>query len=165
MKWEYVNNISAVISLILFVTFIIGRIWAILQTKNEVDEGLDREFNENFKIIEEFDLGENNEERIYLSATNTLLNVKIYECKFSQRSGKVSKGKLYMNCGKLRNGFTFQFNTHLSEGIPSYLLEYQLNNDYTKGQLLFVENGKNGIIAENIYKKHTIKSVFYHFCK
>lgn len=165
MVWEYVNNISVVISLILFVTFIIGRIWVVLQTKNEIDESLDTELNENFIIVDEFNVGGNNEERIYLTATHTLLNVKIYKCDFSEKSGKLSKGELYIDCGKLRNGFTFQFNTYLVEGIPSYLLEYQSNNDYTKGQLLFSENGKNGIIAENIYKKHTVKSVFYQFFK
>ena len=162
--WNCINNISTIISLILFLLFIIGRIWTILQRKNIIDEELDTEFKEHFKIIESFDIGLNTEEKIYLTAKHTLVNVKVYECKL-KKNGKLKKAKTYVNCGDLRNGFTFQFNTYLVEGVPRFLLEYQSNDDYTKGQLLFIENGRNGIIEQNIHKKHTFKSVIYYFCK
>lgn len=71
---------------------------------------------------------------------------------------------MLVDCGKLRNGFSFQFNTYLVEGIPQYMIEYK-SNDFTKGKLFFIENGKNGIIGELIYKKHTFRSILYYLFK
>lgn len=164
MFWITVGNLASVATLILFVMYFIGRSWSTFQIKNEVAEKLDRDMKNDFKVIDEFDIGENTEGKVYLTATNTLRSVKIYESLFSDKKGKVTKGKLYMNCGCLRNGFTFQFNTYLVEGIPQYMLEYQ-SNDFTKGVLYFAENGKNGIVEELIYKKHTLRSVLYYLFK
>lgn len=164
MCWTIISTLASVASLILFVIYFIGRFCNVFQIKNEIYEKLDRETKEDFKIVDEFDIGEYTSEKVYLTATHTLRNVKIYECSFSQERKKVKKGKLYMKCGSLRNGFTFQFNTYLSECIPTFMLEYQ-SNDFTKGKLLFAENGKNGIIEEQIYKTHTFRSILFYFFK
>ena len=52
--------------------------------------------------------------------------------------------------------------SNLVEGIPQYMIEYQ-SNDFTMGWLLFAENGKNGIVDELIYKKHTAKKCIVCF--
>ena len=164
MTWTDVSNIASISTLILFGIYFVGRIWYVKQLKNEVDEFFDREYSDSFKIIDEFDVGENTCEEIYLTAKNTLLNVCVYECVFDAETGSVKKGKRICACGQLRNGFTFKFNTYLVEGIPMYMLEYT-SNDYTKGQLFFQENGKNGVVDTVVYRTHTCKSVLYYLFK
>ena len=154
---EYYASIA---TLILFIIYFIGRFWSIIQSKNEIEEVLSREDSEEFKIVDEFNIGINNCENIFLTAQKTLLSVKVFECSFNSKTGKIKKGKLYCDCGRLRNNLTFKFNSYLVEGIPQYMIEYQ-SNDFTMGWLLFAENGKNGIVDELIYKKHTAKSVLF----
>ncbi len=164
MFWNIVSTVASIATLVLFIFYILGRIWSMNKIKQEIDEKLDREYNENFLIVDEFDVGENTEEKVYLTATHTLLSVRIYECFYSGKKGTISKGNLVCDCGSLRNGFTFQFNTYFPEGEPSYLLEYQ-SLDHTIGRLVFEENGKNGIVSEQLYKEHTVESWIYYFIK
>lgn len=46
--------------------------------------------------------------------------------------------------------------------MPQYLLEFQWY-DYMIGSLFIQENGKSGMIEENIDMSHTIKSYLYYF--
>ncbi len=164
MNWLIVSNIASISTLILFVIYFLGRIWSILQSKNEIEVVFDRKYKSEFKIINEFRIGCNNREAIYLTANNTLIDVAVYKCEFNAETGKVSKGDKVCDCGQLGNGFTFKFNAYFVEVIPEFMIEYQAN-DFTKGRLLFSENLYNGVLGQNTYRMHTFKSVLYYLFK
>lgn len=94
MNWNTISNIASVATLLLFIIYFVGRFWYIAQVKNEIDEVLDREPSDDLKIIEEFDIGNNRCEKVFLTAEKTLLSVKIYKCKFLKEKGKIKK----VNC-------------------------------------------------------------------
>lgn len=154
---------SSLITLLLFVMYILGRIILIKKMEVTLLESLkvcrDNELDD-VEVVEEFTLGENNSEVVYLTSDEPMRYIKFYEYDFmNERNGTL----LYQH-GLLKNGYTIKINTYLTCGIPNYLIEYQ-RFDYVKGRVLLGENGKNGLIIENLEIKHTLKSIIYYLIK
>lgn len=155
--------ISSIITVILFFTYIIGKVFLIKQMEMTIFESLDVSYNteeKNYKITEVLELGELTNETIYITPSQPLRYLKIYNFDIN----KFSKGKLIANIGPVNNGHTIQINTYLTEGIPNFVIEYQ-RFDFVLGKLDLVENGKNGVLSENLRNKHTLRSFFYYLVK
>lgn len=153
---------SSIITLILFLTYIVGRYFLIKKmeiTLEETVEVLYENKNDRFNVIDEYNLGGLNSEFVYLSSTEPLRWVKFYEYNFNDENNY--KGKLLEEHKILKNGHALKINTYLTCGIPNYLIEYQ-RFDYIKGELILAEDGKNGNAGQNVMIKHTFKSILYY---
>ncbi|MBT2218624.1 hypothetical protein KK120_22955 [Virgibacillus dakarensis] len=115
---------------------------------------------DNIEVVEEFTLGENNSEAVYLTSDEPMRYIKFYEYDFMNDRN----GNLLHKLGLLKNGYTIKINTYLTCGILNYLIGYQ-RFDYVKGKVQLGENGKNGLIIENLEIKHTLKSIIYYIIK
>lgn len=158
---------SSIITLILFIAYIFGKYLIIKQMTKTIFESVDASYNNesnNLKIVEEYNIGENNSEQIYLYSSDTLNWIKIYEYDYYDKKDRFSKGKLLMTHDHLRNGFAIKINTYLPCGIPRYIVQYQ-RYDFIIGEFHLNENGKNGIIDEGISINHTAKSILYYLVK
>lgn len=164
---EIIGLASSIISLVLFITYIIGRCFMINEMKVTILETFDLFYNDeerDFKVVEEYDIGDNNTEKIYLKSSETLRWIKVYESEYNEKNNKFNKGRLLLNHNLLKRGFAVKLNTYLPCGIPSYIIEYQ-RYDFIIGELVLAENGKNGILEEQVSIKHTIKSILYYLVK
>lgn len=156
---EIIGFASSIVTLILFGTYILGRYLMIkrmeitlLETIEVSRDGEPKGFN----VVEEFELGENTSESIYLTSTEPIRYIKFYSYDFQRNKN----GGLLQQYGLLKNGQAIKINTYLTCGIPNYVIEYQ-RFDYVKGRLALGENGKNGSVAESLEIKHTFKSIVY----
>ncbi len=95
-----------------------------------------------------------------ITPSQPLRHLKVYNFD----TNKFKKGKLISTIGPIKNGHTIQINTYLTEGIPNFVIEYQ-RFDFLIGKLDLVENGKSGVISENLRIRHTIKSFIYYLVK
>lgn len=164
---EIIGFTSSIVTLVLFIAYIIGRCFMINQMKVTISETFNLFYNDeetDFKVVEEYDIGENNTEKIYLQSSETLRWIKIYECEYDDKNNKFNKGRLVLNHELLRSGFAIKLNTYLPCGMSSYILEYQ-RYDFIIGKLELAENGKNGILEEQVSIKHTIKSILYYLVR
>lgn len=158
-----IGMISSIITLVLFIFFIFSKAILINQTKMTLTETIDVSYNKskkNYKIIENVNVSEINDEKIYITPTKPLRYLKIYEFGVN----KFKKGKVVYEKGFIRNGHTICLNTHLNEGIPSYVVEYQ-RFDFVLVEFTLAENGKNGLLEDNLSIKHTFKSFIYYLVK
>lgn len=164
---EIIGFTSSIVTLVLFIAYIIGRCFMINQMKVTISETFNLFYNDeetDFKVVEEYDIGENNTEKIYLQSSETLRWIKIYEYEYDDKNNKFNKGRLVLNHELLRSGFVIKLNTYLPCGMPSYIVEYQ-RYDFIIGKLELAENGKNGILEEQVSIKHTIKSILYYLVR
>lgn len=113
------------------------------------------------KIVEEYNIGDVNSEKIIISSEMPLNWIKIYNCEFDEKKNTLKKGKLIANHGLLKTRHAISINTYLSCGIPSYLIEFQ-RYDYLKGRFYIAENGKNDILDEQVTMSHTLASYLYY---
>lgn len=160
---ELIGFTASIMTLILFGTYLIGRYLLIKRmeiTFLETIEVARKSEIDRFKVIEEYDLGDDTSESIYLMSTEPIRYIRFYEYDFH----KFNKGKLIKQHDLLKNGQAIQINTYLTCGIPNYIIEYQ-RYDYIKGKFEVGENGKNGLVIENLIMKHTVKSIFYYLVK
>lgn len=179
MDWNYIANISSIITLVLFVISIIfsiihfiGRLWAIHNTK-KID-------NEHFKmlglvgensIIDEVfpqyicDLGG---EEINKFRSNMYINkFKVFKIEYINgdysKWKKVSKKPKYVYKG-LNSNEKIYIKLNLPCGGPTnYLIEYT-RYDYVKISFIPCSNGINTDLSQYCYKrKMTIPGYLYYF--
>ena len=164
---EIIGFTSSIVTLVLFIAYIIGRCFMINQMKVTISETFNLFYNDeetDFKVVEEYDIGEKKKKKIYLQSSEAIRWIKIYECEYDDKKNKFTKGRLVLNHELLRSGFAIKLNTYLPCGMPSYIVEYQ-RYDFIIGKLELVENGKNGILEEQVSIKHTIKSILYYLVR
>ena len=122
---EIIGLASSIISLVLFITYIIGRCFMINEMKVTISETFDLFYNDeerDFKVVEEYDIGDNNTEKIYLKSSETLRWIKVYESEYNEKNNKFNKGRLLLNHNLLKRGFAVKLNTYLPCGIPTYII-------------------------------------------
>lgn len=156
-----ISFVSSLITVVLFIFFIVSKLIIINTMKETIYEEAEVIYSdekEDLKIIEEYDLGDKNSEKVYIYSSKFLRSIKIYEYDICKLKKKGKPIKIYKN---LRSGLAIQINTSLPCGIPRYIVEY-IREDYMKGTLLLGENGKSGVLSELINVKHTLKSFIYY---
>lgn len=163
---ESISELSSILTLVSFMIYFIGRIIRINITKKLRYENLEVYYNSddcpsNIKVVDEYNVGCNNSERLIISSEVPFNWIKIYEYEYDEIRGKFKKGKLIDKHGFLKAGHAIQINTYLPCGMPAYLLEFQ-RYDYLIGRLCIAENGKNGVLDELVQMSHTIFSYLYY---
>ena len=160
------GDIASIATLILFIIYFIGRIITITIEKNIRLESIDTfEFEEqipkNIKIVDEFRENENYKEILILTPKVNYYNwIKVYSCKYDEKTNRIKKGKELYKTGIINNNTSFRFDTIISHGIPRYIIEFERNN-FIKGDIEVVYNGKNGVQEELIKYHHSVKSIIY----
>ncbi|MEJ9255706.1 hypothetical protein [Bacillus wiedmannii] len=158
-----IGVISSIITVILFIAYIAGRIFLIRQMEMTLLESLDissKSTDKQYNLIEEFDIGDNTVEEIFITSSQPLRYIKIYNYDVE----KMDKGELVKEIGPIRHGHSIKINTYLTCGIPNFVLEYQ-RFDFVIGRLELSENGKSGILTENLLINHTFRSYIYYIVK
>ncbi|MFC0274213.1 hypothetical protein ACFFIX_22960 [Metabacillus herbersteinensis] len=90
---EIIGFSSSLISLILFLAYIIGRIILIKKMEVTLNETIELSYeneNQKFTVSEEYNLGELNSEFVYLTSTEPLRWIRFYESNSNNESNKVS---------------------------------------------------------------------------
>lgn len=171
MNWNFISQASSIITLILFVIYILGRIW-IIYNKRKVN-------NECFKMlhvdeenqIAEYvnpdrfcDLGDN--ELSVFSADMYINKFKIYEIKYLDDYShweKVNTKPIYTYKG-LNSNEKIYIKMNLPCGGPSeYLIEY-VRCDYVKVSFIPSYNAFEPYILKHYYKsKMTFLGYLYYF--
>lgn len=158
-----IGFISSLTTIIVFIAYIIGKLFAIKKTEFTLNEVIEVSYegnNEGYEIVDTLELGENLDEAIYFVSSEPIRKIEFYEYDFE----KDRNGKLVNVYGILKNRETLKIKTYLSCGIPNYNVEYE-RFDYVKGKIVLGENGKDGSLSRNIFIKHTWKSYFYYLVK
>lgn len=164
-KMEAIGYISSIATLISFAIYFIGKFIKIkisqkLRYENiEVYYTPDDVSNLNLQIVDEYDIGPINSEKLIVSSEVPINWIKMYECEFDDKKHNLKKGRLVAKHGFLRAGHAIQFNTYLACGIPSYMLEFE-RYDYLRGRFDVAENGKNGVLCASM--SHTFRSYLYY---
>lgn len=162
---ETISFFSSVVTLLLFLFYLIGRYLLVRKVETFISEAIDvvytpNEENQKNNTVDVIELGENHSETVYLSSIEPMRFIKFYEYDYINNN----KGEFILEYPNLKNGQVLEINTYLPDGIPNYILEYQ-RFDYVKGKLILGENGKNGLLVENLELKHTVKSLLYYLVK
>ncbi|WP_138860229.1 hypothetical protein [Exiguobacterium mexicanum] len=162
---EAISFFSSVVTLMLFLFYLIGRYLLVRKVETFITESIDVVYTSNAEnqknnIVDVIELGEDHSETVYLSSIEPMRYIKFYEYDFD----KDKRGKFIAEYLNLKNEQVLEVRTYLPEGIPNYILEYQ-RFDYVKGKLSLGENGKNGLLLENLELKHTAKSLLYYLVK
>ena len=164
---ELIGSISSIITLVLFVAYIIGRCFMMREMKENILESFtlfyEDEKNE-FRVVKEYDLGENTKENLYLKSLVTLRWIKIYECYYDEKSNKYIKRQLVVEHEFLKSGFAIKLNTYVPCGMPNYIIEYQ-KFDFMIGQLCLMNNGRSNIFEDKVEINYTMKSILYYLVK
>lgn len=164
-----IGLISSLITVILFISYIVGKVFLIKQMEVTLFEKFDLQYhqetesniqNDKYEIVESINIGEYNNEIIYITPSKPIRYFNIYEFDVN----KLAKGKLIETIGPITNGHTIQINTYFNCGMPSFTIEFQ-RFDFVKGTLDLVENGKTGIVSQNLKINHTFKSYLYYLVK
>lgn len=164
-----IGLISSLITVALFISYIVGKIFLIKQMELTLFEKFDLKYHletesdiqyGNYEIVESLNIGEYNNEAIYITPSQPLRYLSIYEFD----AVKLKKGELIETIGPIANGHTVQLNTYLNCGMPSFTIEFQ-RFDFVKGTLDLAENGKTGVVSQNLVLNHTIKSYLYYLVK
>lgn len=163
---QIIGNISSFATLITFIIYLIGKVIRIKISKKLRYENIEVYYNpyvpnSNIKIVEEYNIGSTNTEKLIVSSLVPLNWVKVYEYEFDDKKDEFKKGKLIEKHGYLRAGHAIQINTYLSCGVPAYILDFE-RYDYLRGSVCFAENGKNGILEECVTMSHTLRSYLYY---
>lgn len=163
---EVIGFSSSIATLVLFVLYFCGKYFIIKQMTKTIFEDIVRNNNtpSDLRIEDEYNIGENNSESIYICPSEPLRWINIYEVHYDSEKRIFIKDKLLAKHGYLRNGYAIKINTYLPCGIPKYMVEYQ-RYDFIIGSLSLSENGKNGIIDQGLSIKHTFKSLLYYLIK
>lgn len=156
---------SSVTTLLVFLMYLIGKVYAIKKAEMFLTESFFVRHNNNnddLNIGKEITLDKDLEECeiIYL-----VPNDPIREIKFYTYDGDYHKeGQLIESIGSLKAGEALRINTYLPCGMPNYIIKYE-RFDYVIGTLVLQEDGRGLTNFRTPEIKHTWRSYFYHLVK
>ncbi len=159
---DTIGNISSVITLVLFITYILGRCWSThinakcVYEKIEIEKTTDT--NEKDIIIV------NGSDILELQSEEYLNWVKVYSAKLDGE--KVIADKKTLKIVRSINRKTpIYLGVNISEGIPNTVIEYQ-RADYVQGTFVVKYDGKGtGYSADDYTIKNTFLTWLYYLLK
>ena len=153
--------LSSIATLVMFLIYFIGRIWLMFKCKKTINEKLFRS-NDLVNFHHEITIDDNSNS-FYLTASQYLNSVKIYNCVYHKSINIFLKKKLLNKFDSLQEGEIIKINATCNCGIPSKILVYE-REDFTLGKILISENGFDGSFSIP-NRTHTIKSILYYLVK
>ncbi|MBU3133405.1 hypothetical protein KPL40_13180 [Clostridium gasigenes] len=165
--FQVISNLSSLVTLFLFLLYIIGRIWTINKNKklSFEDFKLDYSVNDNLDRRNQYELS--GDELITIKSSQGLNWIEVYEVYFDNKKNEVGlKSKKPVISHKLLNiNEEMYIKTYVPCGIPCYRIIYQ-RFDYIVESFDIGMDGKyGGLYKNNFSRKLTLKSYLYYLCK
>ena len=163
--WQCISNISSIVTCFLFLLYLIGHIWKIIDSRNTIyeafniypyDSSIGIEDTEHFIGIDEIG------DEFSISSSYGIRNIKIYRIQYDE--DHITSRELKASYKDLNINNTLYVRCSLGECIPISQIEIE-RMDYTKVTFEPYSSGKNGnIITENYKFKMSFRSFIYHLC-
>ncbi len=159
------GNIASIVTLALFLVYIIGRIVTIYKVKSIVADRLTicnpKENKGDFNIVDEITIGEYPINTLLITSQNGIYSFVVYKVEYDKNYKKiVARESVYM-LPYLNIEQTLQINVKLEETVNKFEISY-LTSDYRRITIPLYLNMKNGIVSELAQPKHTLKSILYY---
>lgn len=165
--WQIISNISAVVTLVLFVLYMIGHWWSIkiskklLYEKFEIENLSNEELDEVDTLI---DLGQSGDEVFSVSSPNGIRKISVYDVEYDYANNKFINKNLLKELTDINVDEKVYVRTCIPEGAPNKYIEVE-KCDYIKIGFALATSGKNGKLVKVDYKcKMTFKSWIYYLC-
>lgn len=166
---KMVSDISAIITCVLFIFYIIGRIInIILDTQyREITARID--FERRIDEIDDYDLQtEDGNEIVLLKSNRNIKTIMLYKARYNERKGQLQKvGKCIDSCKKIEAGREIKIKCIVPEGIPINIVEVQ-RDDFIIERFAIGYDGRNegeGVWLEEYKFKRTILSWIYYMVR
>lgn len=163
-----IANISSIVTIILFVFYILGRVFIIFIERNRIYEKIDIEISKSdntfdkYKIVDEYLLDDDSDEYMIITPIEKSYNwIKIFKYNNYEKNKKVCE---HIRKAVLNIGYSIKIKAQIAELTPQYVVRFQ-RSDYVVGEVMIAHNGRNGIQEEMIKCKHTLKSILYYLLK
>ena len=162
--WIFISNVSSIVTLFLFILYIIGRIWNIainikyLYEKIEVTGVYTGDENIDFIYI-------NGSEILKLESEEYLNWIKVYRVKHDD--GKIVKRKMrpIKTILNVNRNEPIYFGFEIPEGMPNTMIEYQ-RADYIIGSFIVGYDGSGrGYTAKDYSFRNTLRTYLYYLVK
>ena len=167
--WESISNVSGLITCILFIAYIIGHIWAIHISRNEIIEDITFERVDELENIEDLDIidlaGENG--KIFsIVSPKGIRNLKVFGVELDKNSKDIFvKGDFIKELNDIKAKEKVYFKGEFLWYPSNIYIEFE-RIDYIKVSLIVGESGKDGSATCWGYKtKMGFKSWLYYLCK
>lgn len=164
--WSTIGNISAVVTLLLFVLYIIGHIWKIAISKNTLGETFTLEDDE--KEIEDskyyIDFSNGIGRCFSVASSNGIRVVRFYEIQYDDSYTKVISKKVLKEFSDIGCNEKVYARIDIGDTIPYIGVEIE-KNDYVKVRFGILDSGKDGSLIKYDYKcSLSLKSFIYYLC-
>ena len=174
-SFENASGIANFCTILLFVIFVIGKIWILFRNRNLYDENFEYLV---VAVTDEFDrqfiLDANAQEAIKISSPEGIYDIKIRDIlERDEKTGKIAKSELISKSQedniqhplKLNKNEAVYIRTDLPCGMPKYQIEIT-KYDYTKITAELGVNGKvGGLVLVNQKIKRGFRSWLYYLCQ
>ena len=165
MNWSLISNISAIVTCIAFVLYVIGHIWSIHISKNKIFEKFEF-INEDIDDVEYIDFGKKEYGRIFsVSSPEGIKSIKIFKAQHQGEDFVTNKGKLLKEVKNIKPNQKVYIRANFTDVSSNIYLEIQ-RADYIKTSFLVADSGKDGSFQQvNYTNKMTFMSWLYYLCK
>ena len=164
---ELFSNIASIITVFLFVLYIVGHIYTILQLKYSLSEQyqFEREFDfEGPKPKHYFELTENVGLIFSISSTVGIKEIRIYESVYSQEKADRVKGNLKGKLEKIRSNEKAYIKMEIPDTGDGCIIEL-VKFDGVEISFGVASSGYDGSLVQTNYSlKTTFKSFVYYMC-
>lgn len=166
VDWELISNICSVITVLLFVIYIIGRSMTIWSQRDLYFDKIEVKPSTSdlreYEIIERVYLKKPINNVAIITSKEGIRDLRIIEYKYDKGYNEVIETKVIKQYPILKIGQSVAIYFDMPEIFPYYKIEYH-TGDYRKVDFDLWVNMKNGIVSETVYPRHTCKSVLYYF--
>ncbi len=163
--FNFLSNLSSIITCVLFIFFLIGKCFTIKRALMSYQENFTLSISSekiNLNIVDSWDVSDNNTKiPLILSSNDGLIYVKCYKYRFNESTHKFKKGDLVYEYHNLKKSQGLEILSDFPEGYPHFILEY-LRFDYVKCVCFLAYNGKNGFFVDNVSNRLTFRAFLYY---
>lgn len=164
---QFISNIASIVTVLLFLLYIIGHIWKIKQIKYTLGEvyNLENYFDEEYLPSERFvDLSDGIGQLFSVYSPNGFENVSFYEAKLDINTGVSSKGNLLKEFTEIGANDKIYAKINIPDIADGCIVEIT-KTDGVKISFGIAASGKNGLLEKTNYQMRlTFKSWIYYLC-
>ena len=165
MNWSLISNISAIVTCVAFVLYIIGHIWSIHISKNKIFEKFEFENEEEMNGIEYINFAKKYGRIFSVSSPEGIKSIKIFKAQQQGEDFVTDKGKLLKEVKNIKPNQKVYIRANFTDVSSNIYLEIQ-RADYIKTSFLVADSGKDGSFQQvNYTNKMTFVSWLYYLCK
>ncbi len=164
--WQIISYISSIVTLLLFITYLIGHIWKIKQIKNTLSEQykFESDFDdENPPLDNYFDLSGGVGQVFSVCSPNGFKQIIFYETKYNDKN-ELIKGNLSHSITNIGPNEKVYAKINVPDTCEGCFVEI-IKNDGIKISFGIADSGYDGSLVKTKYKfKMTLKSWIYYLC-